>query len=544
MPDRRFIHTHPGFGYRFQPQPAKDGVPTNPTPTHPTPAPGPRHDRHTTGCQRAGRRAGAFTRCSHRGGRGSRLGLAHRTGSGPKAQKPSSSNPARGDVVIKTNKVWAILSAAALALVVAACGSSSSSSGGATGSSTTLVGAGSTLVAPLISRVAARIRQIGEGRRHLRRDRQRRRDRADHRPHGRLRRQRRPAQRRPVQRSQGRRPDPLGAGGDGRSPTTSKGRPNELKLTGPLLAEIYEGKITTWNAPTIAALNPGVKLPSTKITPVHRSDGSGDTYALHQLPLADQPRMEVEDRQGDAKSRSRAGIGGKGNSGVGGAISSTNGSIGYIAIAYVLANKFDFALIQNAAGELPGAGHREHLGGRQDADVDAREQRSLDRRPAGLGDGCVPDLDLHLRARAAKSPKASTLKPFLKWAITDRPEVRAEARLRAAAGGGRQRPTRRRSKRSQASRPVCHAPAAEARSRSAGEVAGTASTHPDQRHTTHLPSLTCLAGNDSTDLTWPRRPTPRAGALSLSSAQRSAAIDSATRSCACSPGSRRSPRWR
>ena len=62
-----------------------------------------------------------------------------------------------------------------------------------------------------------------------------------------------------------------------------------LKLTGPVIAQIFLGQITTWNNPAIKKLNPGVNLPSTQITTVHRADGSGDTYAFVELP---RPRVE------------------------------------------------------------------------------------------------------------------------------------------------------------------------------------------------------------------------------------------------------------
>src|SRR6202035_1315382 len=67
---------------------------------------------------------------------------------------------------------------------------------------------------------------------------------------------------------------------------------NHLKLTGPVLADIYPGKITTWDAPAIKALNPGVSLPSTKIEPIYRTDGSGDTYAFTQYLSAVSPEWK------------------------------------------------------------------------------------------------------------------------------------------------------------------------------------------------------------------------------------------------------------
>jgi phosphate transport system substrate-binding protein len=128
--------------------------------------------------------------------------------------------------------------------------------------------------------------------------------------------------------------------------------PNNLKLTGPVLADMFTGKITSWNDPQIAKLNPGVNLPATKIVPIHRTDGSGDTYAFSNYLSHVDPAFKS--KIGAATTVNwPGGLGAKGNSGVGGALQSTNGGIAYIAIAYVLQNKFDFALVQNAAGKYP-----------------------------------------------------------------------------------------------------------------------------------------------------------------------------------------------
>ena len=134
-----------------------------------------------------------------------------------------------------------------------------------------------------------------------------------------------------------------------------QGVPNGLHFTGPVLADIWMGKIKAWNAPQIKALNPGVNLPSTAIVPVHRTDGSGDTYAFTNYLSKVSPTFKST--VGNATTVSwPGGLGGKGNSGVGGVLSSTNGAIAYIAIAYVLENHFDYGLVQNAAGKYPTPG--------------------------------------------------------------------------------------------------------------------------------------------------------------------------------------------
>ncbi len=133
-----------------------------------------------------------------------------------------------------------------------------------------------------------------------------------------------------------------------------KGAPNNLHLTGPVLADMFLGKITAWNDPEIAKLNPGVNLPSTKITPIYRSDGSGDTYAFTDYLSHVSP--EFKSQVGTSTLvKFPTGQGASGSDGVGAAISSTDGGIGYLTVAYVNSNGFDYALEQNAAGNYPKA---------------------------------------------------------------------------------------------------------------------------------------------------------------------------------------------
>jgi phosphate transport system substrate-binding protein len=124
-----------------------------------------------------------------------------------------------------------------------------------------------------------------------------------------------------------------------------------LYLTGPVLANIYFGKITKWNDPAIAKLNKGETLPNVTITPVFRSDGSGDTYAFtdYLSRISSAWRSKV----GNATSVSfPTGVGGKGNDGVTALVSSTNGAIGYISASYIIAHHLGAAALQNAAGKF------------------------------------------------------------------------------------------------------------------------------------------------------------------------------------------------
>jgi phosphate transport system substrate-binding protein len=129
------------------------------------------------------------------------------------------------------------------------------------------------------------------------------------------------------------------------------GAPVHLRLNGKVLAAIFLGKITNWNDAAIAALNPGSSLPDLKITPVYRSDGSGTTYNFTDFLSAVSP--EWKSKVGNSTSvQFPAGIGAKGSSGVAGVVTRTNGAITYVDVAYALKNHIHFAAIRNAAGKF------------------------------------------------------------------------------------------------------------------------------------------------------------------------------------------------
>jgi phosphate transport system substrate-binding protein len=122
-----------------------------------------------------------------------------------------------------------------------------------------------------------------------------------------------------------------------------------LKLDGPTIADIFSGKITTWNNSAITSLNPGLKLPSSTITVVHRSDSSGTTDGFTTFLSDVSPTWKSSVGAGkDVKWPT--GTGGKGNSGVAAAVKQTSGSIGYVEQAYALENGFTYASVKNKAG--------------------------------------------------------------------------------------------------------------------------------------------------------------------------------------------------
>ena len=125
----------------------------------------------------------------------------------------------------------------------------------------------------------------------------------------------------------------------------------KLNLTGKILAGIYFGKITKWNDPKIKAINPKAKLPGLTITPVFRSDGSGDTYTFTNYLSKISPAWKSE--VGFATSVGfKAGVGAKGNAGITATVTKTPGAIGYISASYLIAAGVGAAAVENKAGNF------------------------------------------------------------------------------------------------------------------------------------------------------------------------------------------------
>ena len=124
-----------------------------------------------------------------------------------------------------------------------------------------------------------------------------------------------------------------------------------MKFDGPLMADIFLGKITKWNDPAIVALNGGVKLPDMKITVVHRSDGSGTTFNWVNYLSKVSPEWKTKVGEGTSV-KWPAGVGGKGNEGVAAYVKQIKGGIGYVELSYALQNKLAHASLKNAAGKF------------------------------------------------------------------------------------------------------------------------------------------------------------------------------------------------
>ncbi len=194
----------------------------------------------------------------------------------------------------------------------------------------------------------------------------------------------------------------------------------ELKFTGPLLADIFLGKIKKWNDPAIAKVNAGVTLPNTEITVVHRSDGSGTTYIWADYLSKVSP--EWKEKVGVSTAVNwPAGVGGKGNEGVAGLVTQTPGSIGYVELIYALQNTIAFGAVQNANGEFVKASTES---------VTAAAAAAAGTMPADFrvsitnaaGPGAYPVSSftwLLLYEDPKDKAQSKAMVDFVKWALTD-----------------------------------------------------------------------------------------------------------------------------
>ena len=194
--------------------------------------------------------------------------------------------------------------------------------------------------------------------------------------------------------------------------------PGNLKLTGPMLADIYAGKITKWNDPAIVKINPGVMLPAADITAVHRSDGSGTTFNFTHYLGQVSPTWKSKYGEGTTVSWS-GGVGGKGNEGVAGYVKQIQNSIGYVEYAYVKQNNMNYALLQNAAGKFVGPSSASFQAAAATADWSKAQDFDLVMTNASGPDAypiaASTFVLMYKQAKNAQASKAAL--NFFKWAL-------------------------------------------------------------------------------------------------------------------------------
>ena len=196
----------------------------------------------------------------------------------------------------------------------------------------------------------------------------------------------------------------------------------ELRLSGPVIAEIFLDRIKKWNDPKIAALNPGASLPNTDILVVHRSDGSGTTYVFTDYLSAISPAWAA----GPGRGKDIAwptGLGGKGNEGVAGQIKQIPGALGYVELAYARQNNLPTASVQNAAGNFvkPSieaiTAAAEGVAERLPANTDYRI--SIVNSPGANSYPISSFTWLLVYEQQADSVKSRKLVDFIRWALTE-----------------------------------------------------------------------------------------------------------------------------
>ena len=217
-------------------------------------------------------------------------------------------------------------------------------------------------------------------------------------------------------------------------------QPGDLSFTGPVLADIFLGKIQKWNDKAIADLNPGAKLPETLITVVHRSDGSGTTFNFTNYLSKVSP--EWKEKVGEGTSVSwPTGVGGKGNEGVAAYVKQIKDSIGYVEYAYALQNKMTYAQMQNQAGKWVKPDKAAFSAAAASADWKKRQgfQPDHDRRAgrSGMADH-RDDLGDHVQDSRKTPPHAKTAFDFFKWAFENGQKEADSLDYVAAAGAAGQ----------------------------------------------------------------------------------------------------------
>lgn len=199
-----------------------------------------------------------------------------------------------------------------------------------------------------------------------------------------------------------------------------------LKLSRAVYSDIFLGKLTKWNDPKIAALNPGVKLPDLPITFVHRSDGSGTTFVFTNHMSAISPEWKQKVGVGTAVNWP-VGVGGKGNEGVTAQIQQTQGAIGYIEYAYAVKNKIPFATLENKDGKYVEA--TPQTAATSLSQIKLPENfRAFEPDPSGPNSYPIVGFTWLLIYKTGYNDpkKLDALKDFIKWSLNDGQKIAAE----------------------------------------------------------------------------------------------------------------------
>ena len=199
----------------------------------------------------------------------------------------------------------------------------------------------------------------------------------------------------------------------------------DLRFTGAVLANIYLGRIRKWNDPAIAKVNPGVTLPGTDITVVHRAESSGTTFIFVDYLAKISPEFQKTVGVNSAVNWP-LGIGGKGNEGVAELVAQTPGAIGYVELVYAMQNGMSFGAVQSSAGDMVKASPESVTKAAAGAVVPDDFRVSITNAP---GAGAYPLSSftwLLLYTDPPDKTQARALNEFVKWALTDGQQYAAD----------------------------------------------------------------------------------------------------------------------
>ena len=190
---------------------------------------------------------------------------------------------------------------------------------------------------------------------------------------------------------------------------------SRLRLTGPVLGDIYLGKVTKWNDSAIAALNPGVKLPDAQIAVVRRADGSGTTFIFTNYLSKVNAEWKSKVGEGTAVNWP-TGAGGKGNEGVAAFVQRLPNSIGYVEYAYAKQNKMAYATMQNASGVFVAPGDDSFKAAAAGADWKKSFYQILTNQPGKDAWPITGATFIMMHAKQDKPEQAQATLKFFDWA--------------------------------------------------------------------------------------------------------------------------------
>lgn len=194
--------------------------------------------------------------------------------------------------------------------------------------------------------------------------------------------------------------------------------PGQLRLTGPVLADIYLGAIQRWNDARIAALNPGVPLPDMRIAPVRRADGSGTTFLFTSYLTQVSPAWRERVGQGTAVDWPTS-AGGKGNEGVAAFVGRLPGAIGYVEAVYVRQNGMNHVRLQNAAGNFVAPEDDAFRAAAADADWERSFHQVLVNRPGARAWPLTGATFILLPRQPAQPARTAEVLKFFDWSFRE-----------------------------------------------------------------------------------------------------------------------------